>query len=262
MIDERWHHALERCRSLFHTFFFFEKVAKEFADGEKFLAARLVDTTPSFEMIFQGKRVSLTQGVNAESLVTATREAFAALGFEPILPAVRDCVFSTSQPLGWRRSVTDMAVTVVKPGGQAEELAVCVGDKILKVDGTRIANDADFEAAVQKAKSQGQGVMTVTLQSAASLEPSDGSIAAQASAAYARAKDDTISGAFRVSPTEGSGRNEKVERFTTDFLPGSQQLNDAAERLTKGIEDIFTNRGEDEDDSKKKKNKGKGKGPR
>lgn len=244
-------------------YFGFKKVGKEFADGERFLAARLVGTTPSFEVIFQGKRVSLTEGVDAASIVPAICEAFAALGFKPTPPSVRDCVFSTSQPLGWRRSVTDMVVTVVKPGGQAEELAVCVGDKILKVDGTNVVDDADFEAAVQSAKSRGQGVMTVTLQSAASLEPSDGSIAAQASAAYARAQDDRSSGAFRVSPPEGrSGRNEKVERFTTDFLPGNKQLNDAAERLTKGIEDLFTNKGEDEDDSKKKKKNGREKGPR
>jgi membrane-associated protease RseP (regulator of RpoE activity) len=222
--------------------------------------------TPSFEVIFEGKRVSLVEGTDATGLVAAVRASFAALGFAPTPPAVRDCVFSTALPLGWRRSVVDNVVTVVKAGGQAEELAVGVGDKVLKVDGASVQTDAQFEAAVQAAKAQGRGVVTVTLQSAASLKGKGGSLAAQAAAAYVAAKADATSGAFSTrpgGPRNGSQEPNKVERFTSDFLPGNQQLNDAAERLTKGIEDLFTREaGESEEEDKKKRKKGKGKGPK
>jgi hypothetical protein len=97
----------------------FARVCKEFSKGPELIRARMVEDLPSWEVIAEGKRLSLTAGAGGAGRAEALRR-LAEYGFSAARPLSRVVTFDLASPLGWRRDTASLEVTFLKPGGQAE----------------------------------------------------------------------------------------------------------------------------------------------
>jgi len=259
----------------------FAKVAKEYDGSEALLAERFVTALPSVEVIVENKRLSLTAG--AKEGLQEARKALQGFGEDtgdldqPLRSVRRDVEFSLDSPLGWKRSVSELAVTWVSEGGQAAANGVQVGDVVYAIDGRPVETDLQYEAAMAEAKKKendcggsGGGTVTFSLLDASAVPES---LASEAATAYKRlwgvsttepdffmANGDTAESGNFKSWTTGEGinsKNKKAPGFTSNFLPGGKFFEDAAEKIVNDVENFFTREGEDPDDDKKKNKKNK-----
>ena len=226
----------------------FARVCKEFTYGPELIEVRLVKELPSFEVIAEGRRLSLTSGI--EDGVNEVLERLDQYGFSPQRSLERTLTFSTDSAMGWRRDTITLTITWIKPGGQAEALGLNIGDRVVAVDGVKVDTDTDFEAAMEKAKASGGGLVRLSIRSGDGTYSTPLSLAAEATQAFERSLpvnepdfyktiDDTIESGKMNAWTLSAWEKKNQGRTTRNLVPGVDAFQGFAEKATSDLQNAF-----------------------
>mmetsp|Transcript_31150 Transcript_31150/g.42211 ORF Transcript_31150/g.42211 Transcript_31150/m.42211 type:complete len:369 (-) Transcript_31150:84-1190(-) len=240
----------------------FGRACTQFKASEALYSARGITTLPAFEVIAEGKRISLTPGINA-GLAEVNRQ-LEAYGFVSTIKAQMEVSLTlmdeegNSVPLGWRRDTETNRIVSVKDSGQAARAGVKPGWLIVAVDDSPVDSDDDYEAWVALARKDNKdGCITVRFELTEQVKPSTEKMNRDGTKIdYFKAQSDTqASGNFQggwtasslekaskkpLSSKNAQAGQREVGRLTSRFFPGSEAANKAAEKMVENVESMFT----------------------
>jgi len=226
----------------------FGRVCSQFSKSDAVYSARGIMELPAFEVIAEGRRISLTEGVGPG--LEEVQRQLKAYGFVSTVKTLMEVSLTLSDeggnavPLGWRRDTQTNKIVSVKDMGQASKAGIKAGWIIKAVDGAPVESDDDFETWMSLARRNNKDrrvnvrfeVTSQVKEGAAEKTTSD-----SPSIDFFNAQGDAqASGNFQNWKPNNKKQNDGPGRLTSNLFPGSEELNKVAEKIVENVEKFFT----------------------